>query len=73
MAVLAHVGRTEVAAYFKREMLACIDYGSNTFPLPFAYPDARMPSEVSGERSLPIFWAGHRKASRTAGDRAVLR
>ncbi len=52
-----------IAGYFKREMLQCIDYGPEAFPLPFSYPDKLVIQEVSpGQRNNPIFWAGHRNA-----------
>ncbi|MDZ4859682.1 MAG: glycosyltransferase [Candidatus Hydrogenedentes bacterium] len=47
--------------YFKREMLACWNYGEHTAPLPFAYPDHRIPDTVEGERTDDVFWAGHRQ------------
>jgi hypothetical protein len=47
-------------AYFKREMLACGDYGPNTFPLPFAFADHRVPVDTASERTEDLFWAGHR-------------
>lgn len=59
--VLAHIGRTDCTAGFKREMLACADYGPRTFPLPFAYPDGRIPERISYERPEPLFWAGKRQ------------
>ena len=52
-----------IAGYFKREMLQCIDYGPDAFPMPFSYPDALAIQDFSmDKRSNPIFWAGHRKA-----------
>lgn len=59
--VLAHIGRTGCTACFKREMLACADYGPRTFPLPFAYPDGRIPERISYDRPEPLFWAGKRQ------------
>jgi hypothetical protein len=58
---LAFLGRDRVHGYFKREMLACWDYGPTTRPLPFAYADHRVPNELSWERSESLFWAGHRQ------------
>ncbi len=49
-----------IAGFFKREMLAGADYGPRSYPLPFAYPDRRVPQDVEGPRNTPIFWAGHR-------------
>ena len=58
-----HLGLGGVAGYFKREMLAGADYGPNTFPLPFAYPENRLPSRLPETRTRAFFWAGHQKAS----------
>ncbi len=55
---LAHLGRDSAAAYFKREMLAGVVYPCNTYPLPFSYPDDRVPKAISDERVVPFFWAG---------------
>jgi hypothetical protein len=46
--------------YFKREMLACVDYGPRTVPLPFSYPADRVPSSVTGDRARSVFWAGNK-------------
>ncbi len=59
-AMAAHIGAPNDAPYFKREMLQCVDYGANTFPLPFAYPSDRLKS-TRKERGVPLFWAGHRR------------
>lgn len=59
-ALLAHLERETVAGYFKREMLTCVDYGPNAYPLPFAYPDGRAPEELSWTRPRGLFWAGNR-------------
>ena len=58
--MLAFMGRTSVAGYFKREMLACHNYGANVRPLPFAYADHRVPQVLPVKRSQALFWAGHR-------------
>ena len=58
--VLEYLGQSSVAAYFKREMLAGFDYGPNSFPLPFGYPDGLVPEDVSWERTRDLFWAGKR-------------
>ena len=51
-------GIRHVAGYFKREMVAGLDYGPNAWPLPFAYPDDRfMEWDDSVEREGD-FWAG---------------
>jgi hypothetical protein len=52
--------RLEHATYFKREFLDCHDYGPDAFPLPFAYPDSRIPNDPAWERTTPVFWAGPR-------------
>jgi len=57
---LDYLGRPTVAAYFKREMLSGFDYGPNSFPLPFGYPDGLVPEDVSWERTGDLFWAGKR-------------
>ncbi len=57
-----YLGNIPIAGYFKREMLACGDYGPNAFPLPFAYPDTRIPFENPMPRARALFWAGHRRA-----------
>lgn len=56
-----YLGEGNIAGYFKREMLACIDYGVDAFPLPFACPDHLVPDRLPEERSVPVFWAGHRQ------------
>jgi glycosyl transferase family 1 len=58
--ILKYLGK-DSAPYFKREMLACFDYGAQAYPLPFAYADGKTPDEVPLERSQPLFWAGHRQ------------
>ncbi|MDX9972380.1 MAG: glycosyltransferase [FCB group bacterium] len=58
---MAYLARSDMPICFKREMLACHDYGDNFFPLPFAYPDGRIPAEVSETRDNGLFWAGHRQ------------
>jgi hypothetical protein len=58
--VLDYLGRPSVTAYFKREMLAGYDYGPNSYPLPFGYPDGLVPEEVNSERTRDLFWAGKR-------------
>ncbi len=59
-AILAYLERETVAGVFKREMLTCVDYGSNVYPLPFAYPDGRVPEEPPWTRPQGLFWAGNR-------------
>lgn len=59
--VMVKFGMTRVAGYFKREMLTTVDYGPNTFPLPFAYSDRRVAPDFAGDRTEDFFWAGHRE------------
>lgn len=54
------LGRERFDGYFKREMLACVEYAPGTYPLPFGYPDTRIPKQTSNERPDDLFWAGHR-------------
>jgi glycosyltransferase involved in cell wall biosynthesis len=60
--ILDYIGRDRFDLVFKREMLNGVDYGSNTFPLPFGYaPDFITPQAPPGpKRSAldPFFWAG---------------
>ena len=58
--ILEHLRRDSVCAQFKREMLACASYSPNTYPLPLAYMDSQTAQDISGERTRPVFWAGHR-------------
>ncbi len=44
---------------FKREMLMGAAYSPNTHPLPFAYPDERIPVPISFEHRQGLFWAGN--------------
>lgn len=55
-----YLGGRAIAAYFKREMLACLDYGENAYPLPFGYPDRHVPTQVPERRTTDLFWAGKR-------------
>lgn len=59
--VLEFLGRDSANAYFKREYLHCVDFGPNTFPMPFAYPQNRIPDDLSEQRSHALLWAGHRR------------
>jgi hypothetical protein len=60
-AVLEYLGHPSLRGYFKREYLSCIDLGPQAFSLPFAYPDDRVPADVTQPRAEPLFWAGHRQ------------
>ena len=59
-AVQEYLARDTVAAYFKREMLAGVNYGPNAYPLPFAYPDLLVPQTPppAAARRKDVFWAG---------------
>lgn len=59
-AVREVIGNPPVAGYFKREMLACVDYGPNSFPMPFSYDEDRAVREFVPARAEAFFWAGHR-------------
>ena len=50
----------DFAACFKREMVACLDYGPHTYPLPFAYTRPDNPPAPPESRTRDFFWAGHR-------------
>ncbi|MBI5092447.1 MAG: glycosyltransferase [Candidatus Hydrogenedentes bacterium] len=54
------LGGATIAAYFKREMLTCHDYGPMAYPLPFAYADDRVPELSDEPRPRGLFWAGQR-------------
>jgi len=58
--VIEFVGRATVQGYFKRELLACADFGPNTFPFPFAYADDHVLDDISRPRPRAMFWAGQR-------------
>ena len=60
---LEHLGVSALTGYFKREMLFGVDYGPNTFPLPFAYPERRIPTLIDTTRTIDFFWAGKRGSS----------
>lgn len=55
-----YLDTTSFAGLFKREMLMGVDYGPNAFPLPFAYPDGRVPGIFPDARRFDLFWAGSR-------------
>lgn len=56
----------DVRGYFKREMIAGVDYAPNVFPCPFSYHDWRVPRFGGGPRRQDVFWAGARNAFRAA-------
>jgi len=57
---LPFLGLEAACGYFKREMLACFDYGPRVAPFPFAYPDHRVLQDLSGPRPRQLFYAGQR-------------
>lgn len=54
------VEASRVFGYFKREMIAGVDYGAKAIPLPLAYPDGRVPAVFPARRERALFWAGNR-------------
>lgn len=58
--VLEYIGRSKVDLIFKREMLSGIKYGTQTFPLPFGYPETLSSQGMPySQRSCDApFWAG---------------
>ena len=57
---LDYTGRDTFDLYFKREMLAGVDYGANAFPLPFSFPEGLINGFHHADRSNAVFWAGKR-------------
>lgn len=60
--MLEHLGiaHERIGAYFKREMIAGVDYGPKAIPLPLSYPLCRVPDPVPARRTQALFWAGNR-------------
>ena len=58
--ILKYTRRKGFDLYFKREMLAGVDYGPGAVPLPFGYPAGLIADTGTAERSHPVFWAGKR-------------
>ncbi|HUW61282.1 MAG TPA: glycosyltransferase [Candidatus Bathyarchaeia archaeon] len=56
----------EVRGYFKRELIAGVEYARNMFPCPFSYHDWRVPRLGGEPRRQAVFWAGTRNAFRAA-------
>lgn len=56
--ILKHIGRSHFDVLFKREMLAGVDYGEHTYPLPFGYAENFIHPASVNEKSEPLFWAG---------------
>lgn len=61
-AVRELLGGVRDYGYFKREMLAGIDYGPHAFPMPFCYSEGRAEREFILPRGEDFFWAGHRNS-----------
>lgn len=61
-AVRELLGVVPECGYFKREMLAGVDYGSHAFPMPFCYSEGRAKREFTFPRGEDFFWAGHRNS-----------
>ena len=59
--LLRYTGRDRFDLIFKREMLDGVDYGPDTFPLPFGYALQREPTVPQGEKKQSLFWAGKRE------------
>lgn len=60
--ILEYLDRPAVDLIFKREMLAKVDYGSNTIPLPFSYPASLVKAVPAyQDRTFDFFWAGKRE------------
>ena len=58
--VATHLQFNDFAAYFKREKHRAIDYGTNSYPLPFAYDQRRALEASPTNPRESFFWAGHR-------------
>lgn len=59
--VQSRIGVPEIGGYFKREMHRAINYGPNTWPMPFAFAGERGLLEPGFARNHDFFWAGHRQ------------
>lgn len=59
--VLDYVGRKRFDLIFKREMLDGVDYGPDTFPLPFGYAEKLVCSMPNNHKKNPLFWAGKKE------------
>lgn len=55
-----HLAPVIPCAYFKREMIAGVDYGQEAIPLPLSYPGGRVPRAFPRKRTQALFWAGNR-------------
>lgn len=56
--MMEQLGIENCLVRFKREMVTFIDYGPDTWPLPFGYADGYVPDNIDGERTEELFWAG---------------
>jgi hypothetical protein len=59
--VQSRIGLPEIAGYFKREMHRAVNYGPNTWPMPFSFAGERGLLEPGSARRHAFFWAGHRQ------------
>lgn len=58
--VLQRIGLSHFAGCFKREMHRAVDYGPNTWPMPFAFSGAQGLHHPVEDRTHEFFWAGQR-------------
>ena len=56
--LLRYIGRKRFDLIFKREMLDGMDYGADTFPLPFGYARPQTRSLPQSGKPHSLFWAG---------------
>lgn len=59
--VVEYLGTDRIALVFKREMLSGVEYGPDTYPLPFSYPESYTEGAQNSDRGNPVFWAGKRE------------
>ena len=59
--VLQYIRRKQFDVIFKREMIDGIDYGQDTFPLPFGYAQQMTCASPEKMKTRPLFWAGKRE------------
>jgi glycosyltransferase involved in cell wall biosynthesis len=56
--LLEYIGRERFDLIFKREMLDGVDYGPDTYPLPFGYALGHQPLVPQNMKTRSLFWAG---------------
>jgi glycosyltransferase involved in cell wall biosynthesis len=59
--VLNYIGRKQFDLIFKREMLDGVDYGPDTFPLPFGYAKKTNCTMSNNPQKKQLFWAGKKE------------